>query len=960
MLGLFGEHAAAAQAVIDQEWYAAGQRAAWFIKAAGDAVPVYALKGRLYLTRDNWLVMDIPSQLVRGLFDALALPGIELPIRDDKLMAHVAVMSPAEVEKIGPKRLSERGQSYSYNIGQVHELSPRDWPGISKAWAAVVTSPPLKTLRKSYGLSPLPNDQDFCCTIAVRKTGILGPNNVSKAAAVHDSVEDAAAATATPLSQAQREAGNYTKGKFRWNGLLITIEIPKGKERTGVDKNGKAWSQTMKSHYGYFSRQAPGADGEAVDVFVGPDLDSDKVFVVNQVKPDGKFDEHKVVIGHKTEAAARKGYLENYSKDWNGLGSIKEMELDDFKEWLKNEDKSSRLKAASRITTHTHTDATGTYDFSKLFELLNGRPSEPIDLASLGPMNRSPRTGFSHRRYAETDPSFPILVNQEGQLLDGRHRVSKLLDSGATHTQAVRVTPEDMSRVKLDDTVPAQTGPDGTTNPGAIAAAETANASEPATIKSSADEALGIPTRKNYGDLTKLTPGELLTYVTQAHDATRAGMHTDIRFGRPDTGLFSFASRKGVPTPGETHHAARQPLHRHRYAKFEGTIPRGQYGAGTVKTLDKGEALLTAVTDNRIELTLAHRKHPERMSFTRPSGWGRDFLLRNDTPTAGLPYQKIRHTSVSHEDVPKLLESLPPETAIQPKVDGASSLIQLTHRGPELFSYRTQAENPGRPIVHSERFFGNRPRYDIPKHLHGSVLRGELYGVQNAGGEEHAGVSRLSDDRGHGTVIPPQQLGALLNSTLANSLRKQKETGTSLKAMLFDIQRHGKHPVDLATTPYAERRKMLEEIIPHLPADKFHLAPQVHGAEEGKKLWDEIRSGRHPMTHEGIVAHPPTGKPIKGKITDEHDVQITGTFPGQGRRAQTVGGLTYAHPDEPDKTVGRVGSGLTEETLQDIARDPSGFIGRIARLKAQERLPSGALRAPVFLALHEDYPSRKG
>jgi len=172
--------------------------------------------------------------------------------------------------------------------------------------------------------------------------------------------------------------------------------------------------------------------------------------------------------------------------------------------------------------------------------------------------------------------------------------------------------------------------------------------------------------------------------------------------------------------------------------------------------------------------------------------------------------------------------------------------------------------------------------------------------------------------------------------------------------MLFDIQQHGKKPIDFNTTPYSNRRALLEQIAKYLPRNKFHLAPQVEGPEAIKKLQQRVASGADPLTNEGVVIHPPTGKPIKVKNTDEYDALITGTFPGQGRRAGTIGGLTYAHPDKPGVTVGKVGTGFNDELLKLIASDPTSYIGRTARLRSQEKLPSGALRAPSFLGLHED------
>lgn len=140
--------------------------------------------------------------------------------------------------------------------------------------------------------------------------------------------------TAEPKSPEQADAGNYAKGKFRMHGLHFSLENPKGSTRSGVDKNGKKWSSTMTADYGYI-RGTLGKDGDHVDVFIGPDPETEMVFVVDQIDPDsGKFDEHKVMFGYGTLAAATEGYLSNYSKGWKGLGNITSLTMNQFKAWL--------------------------------------------------------------------------------------------------------------------------------------------------------------------------------------------------------------------------------------------------------------------------------------------------------------------------------------------------------------------------------------------------------------------------------------------------------------------------------------------------------------------------------------------------------------------------------------------------------------------------------------------------
>lgn len=137
----------------------------------------------------------------------------------------------------------------------------------------------------------------------------------------------------TNPTEAQKEAGNYKKGHIKINGFDVSIEQPAGSVRSGKDANGKEWSVTMNNTYGYI-RGTESVDGDHIDVFLGPDMNSDMVYVVDQVNTDGSFDEHKVMMGFPSLEDARSAYFSNYEDGWQGLGNITGVALDEFKKWI--------------------------------------------------------------------------------------------------------------------------------------------------------------------------------------------------------------------------------------------------------------------------------------------------------------------------------------------------------------------------------------------------------------------------------------------------------------------------------------------------------------------------------------------------------------------------------------------------------------------------------------------------
>ena len=154
-------------------------------------------------------------------------------------------------------------------------------------------------------------------------------------------------------TEGQKEAGNYKKGRVKVGPFDVVIEQPRGSVRSGVDANGKAWETTMQNTYGYFGG-TKGVDGDAIDVFLGNDLDGwdgITVFVVDQYNPDGSFDEHKVMLGFNSQEEAEGAYFANYEADWakTHRTEVTAVPLADFTEWVNSSKRKTKAFAEYKV-----------------------------------------------------------------------------------------------------------------------------------------------------------------------------------------------------------------------------------------------------------------------------------------------------------------------------------------------------------------------------------------------------------------------------------------------------------------------------------------------------------------------------------------------------------------------------------------------------------------------------------
>ena len=221
---------------------------------------------------------------------------------------------------------------------------------------------------------------------------------VSPVSTMLPGIENTAASTQMAEDYSSHKETEATcKVSSSWNGINICIENPIGSRRSGVGKDGKPWSTVMQHHYGRIKRSESEADGDEVDIFLGPNPEAKKVFVVDQFDPTtGLFDEHKAMLGFKSAKEAVAAYHANYEPDWKGYGGVTEMDADEFSAWLAGDtrlplshlgkaqvaDKGKRLAGTAKEDLPAPDVAGPQQDASKAQQLLDHVEKEGANILS--------------------------------------------------------------------------------------------------------------------------------------------------------------------------------------------------------------------------------------------------------------------------------------------------------------------------------------------------------------------------------------------------------------------------------------------------------------------------------------------------------------------------------------------------------------------------------------------------
>jgi bifunctional non-homologous end joining protein LigD len=451
-------------------------------------------------------------------------------------------------------------------------------------------------------------------------------------------------------------------------------------------------------------------------------------------------------------------------------------------------------------------------------------------------------------------------------------------------------------------------------------------------------------------------PGEAAggSFVIQEHHARR--LHWDFRLER-DGVLVSWALPKGVPSdPAVNHLAVHTEDHPLEYGSFEGEIPRGEYGAGTVTIWDHGsyETLKWAPSEVKVVL------HGQRVTggYVLFQTKGNQWMIHRERlalPSGLRPMLAV--TGPPPRD--------PGNWALELKWDGVRALASIDKGQVRLMSRTERDITVTYPELSRLGAATMLPKPAAPadgpaptphKQL---LLDGEIVVFGADGWPEFEALQ----PRMH--VASASQAALLAGQTPVTYL-------------IFDVlQLDGRPLMDLE---YRERRAILDELA--LAGPYWQTPPWFPGTD-----FDAVQAVSRAHGMEGVVAKRLDSRYTPGVRTDSwrkiknvhtQEAVVAGYKPGKGNRTGQVGSLLIGVNDASGLIyAGHVGTGFTDETLRmlgdklrPLRRPDSPFDGPVPPEHARPAVwveprlvievsfdrwtKAGRMRAPVYKGLRDD------
>jgi bifunctional non-homologous end joining protein LigD len=374
--------------------------------------------------------------------------------------------------------------------------------------------------------------------------------------------------------------------------------------------------------------------------------------------------------------------------------------------------------------------------------------------------------------------------------------------------------------------------------------------------------------------------------------------------------LVSWALPKGVPTdPKQNHLAVQTEDHPLEYGTFEGSIPKGQYGAGEVTIWDSGTYELEKWRDGKeVIATLHGQQHgTHRYALIRTGGRSGDeennWLIHLMAPAGEAPAKTTRRVIGRRPEstggkLPMPMLASPgvvgelgdaDEWAYEMKWDGVRIIAEVSHGQVRLSSRNGIDVTSTYPELR-----------DLAKAVDGdAILDGEVVALNKAGRPDFG--------------VLQQRMKLTKQGDVERMMRQ-----VPAHYMVFDILQHNGRT--LTDEDYTARRSELERVVN--PAGAIQVPPAFDG-----DINAAMTTSRQ-LGLEGVLAkrrestYSP-GKRARSWLKVKHhltqEVVIAGWRPGAGSRANRIGSLLMGIPDGDGlRYVGRVGTGFSDRDLDEI------------------------------------------
>jgi bifunctional non-homologous end joining protein LigD len=444
---------------------------------------------------------------------------------------------------------------------------------------------------------------------------------------------------------------------------------------------------------------------------------------------------------------------------------------------------------------------------------------------------------------------------------------------------------------------------------------------------------------------------EAMRFVVQEHSARR--LHWDLRLEHQGVAA-SWAIPNGIPEdPGENRKAVHTEDHPLEYLEWEGEIPEGEYGAGTMRIWDSGAYELEKWEQGKVVVNFDGERLRGRYALFRAGKSEKDWMIHRIDPPA-------RERDPFPENVAPMLARL----STLPRDDGRWA-VEVKWDGVRAIAYC----RPGRLELRTRNLNDVTAQYPEVRRLsrqlgsHDAVLDGELVAFDESG--------RPSFER----------LQQRIHNTDQNVVRRRMKTHPVVY-VIFDLLYLDGH--DLTREPYNRRRDLLEAL--ELSGENW----QTPGYSLGHAK--ELLAASKEQGLEGMMlkrvdsVYAPgkrTGAWLKVKNINRQEFVVGGWTPGEGRRRNQVGALLVGYfEDDGGKQVlrygGKVGTGFTESDLTALTarlaplerkqspfgagpKPPKGvrFVKPelVAEIEFREMTSEGMLRHPAYKGLREDKPA---